>query len=105
MTAVNVSSATQATRSVHLLTHPSVHVVQPSTADSRHTEGIYDNDNKNNEQLICQSINYLYFVNIQVCKLIEDSEKTHSTKTKIPQDAITEWLLENKVLSIAFESK
>ena len=52
MTAVNVSSATQATRSVHLLTHPSVHVVQPSTADSRHTEGIYDNDNKNNEQLI-----------------------------------------------------
>lgn len=41
----------------------------------------------------------------QVCKLIEDSEKTKSTKVNMSQDAITEWLLQNKVLSIAFESK
>ena len=41
----------------------------------------------------------------QVCKLIEDSEKSKSTKVNMSQDAITEWLLQNKVLSIAFESK
>ncbi|KAJ7330594.1 Ubiquitin carboxyl-terminal hydrolase 24 [Desmophyllum pertusum] len=40
----------------------------------------------------------------EVCKLIEDSEKMKNTKVDISQDAITEWLLQNKVLSIAFES-
>lgn len=40
----------------------------------------------------------------QVCKLIEDSEKNKNTKVNLSQDAITEWLLQNKVLSIAFES-
>ena len=42
---------------------------------------------------------------MQVSKLIEDSEKTKNTKVSMSQDAITEWLLQNKVLSIAFESK
>ena len=41
----------------------------------------------------------------QVCKLIEDSEKNKNTKVSMSQDAITEWLLQNKVLSIAFESE
>lgn len=40
----------------------------------------------------------------EVCKLIEDSEKNKNTKVNLSQDAITEWLLQNKVLSIAFES-
>ncbi|KAL9950990.1 hypothetical protein ACROYT_G043576 [Oculina patagonica] len=40
----------------------------------------------------------------EVCKLIEDSEKNKNTKVNMSQDAITEWLLQNKVLSIAFES-
>lgn len=37
--------------------------------------------------------------------MIDDSEKSKNTKVNISQDAITEWLLQNKVLSIAFESK
>lgn len=40
----------------------------------------------------------------EVCKLIDDSERNKNTKVKISQDVITEWLLQNKVLSIAFES-
>ena len=44
------------------------------------------------------------FKMFQVCKLIEDSEKHKNAKINIPQDTIAEWLLENKVLSVAFES-
>ena len=37
--------------------------------------------------------------------MIDDSEKSKNPKVNISQDVITEWLLQNKVLSIAFESK
>ena len=47
----------------------------------------------------------LFLFKYQVCKLIDDSEKSKNPKVNISQDVITEWLLQNKVLSIAFESK
>ncbi|XP_015755638.1 PREDICTED: ubiquitin carboxyl-terminal hydrolase 24-like [Acropora digitifera] len=40
----------------------------------------------------------------EVHKLIDDCEKNRNAKVKISQDVITEWLLQNRVLSIAFES-
>ena len=55
-------------------------------------------------QNILTIINLFLFKN-QVCKLIDDSEKSKNPKVNISQDVITEWLLQNKVLSIAFESK
>ena len=47
----------------------------------------------------------LFLFKYQVCKLIDDSEKSKNPKVNISQDVITEWLLQNKVLSIAFESE
>ena len=47
----------------------------------------------------------IFLFKYQVCKLIDDSEKSKNPKVNISQDVITEWLLQNKVLSIAFESK
>eukprot|EP00795_Rhopilema_esculentum_P004483 gene4483-20726_t len=40
----------------------------------------------------------------EICKLIKESEKIHLNRTAIAQDALIHWLLENKVLSIAFQS-
>ena len=54
---------------------------------------------------IISTIIDLFFFKYQVCKLIDDSEKSKNPKVNISQDVITEWLLQNKVLSIAFESK
>ena len=51
------------------------------------------------------SYNQYILFKYQVCKLIDDSEKSKNPKVNISQDVITEWLLQNKVLSIAFESK
>ena len=38
-------------------------------------------------------------------KFIDDPDKAKNDKVFISQDAITEWLLQNRVLSVAFESK
>eukprot|EP00794_Sanderia_malayensis_P007934 gene7934-8789_t len=40
----------------------------------------------------------------EICKLIKESEKVNLCKTGIAQDAIMQWLLDNKILSIAFQS-
>lgn len=42
---------------------------------------------------------------VKVCKLIDDSERHKSSRLSIPQETLFDWLLENKVLSVAFESK
>lgn len=53
-----------------------------------------------------QSINFnLFLLILKVCKLIDDSERHKSNKVSIPQETLYDWLLENKVLSVAFESK
>ncbi|EDO44319.1 predicted protein, partial [Nematostella vectensis] len=40
----------------------------------------------------------------EVCKLIDDSEKCKNVKISISQEAIAKWLVDNRVLSVAFES-
>ena len=58
-----------------------------------------------NTLVVFHNNQYLFLCKHQVCKLIDDSEKSKNPKVNISQDVITEWLLQNKVLSIAFESK
>ena len=46
---------------------------------------------------------FIFSLNAQITKLIEDSTSSRTNRNAIPEEKILEWLVENKVLSIALE--